>query len=102
MKKMLTMEAREREQRSRGRLERINGQSQAQVQTQTGELSNNQEQDTVNTPPEKIYLRENRNNIYRRNNVVKDFLGFKTIKGIPLKSLGIDKKSNLSLIGLRR
>ncbi len=50
------MEAREREQRSRGRLERINGQSQAQVQTQTGELSNNQEQDTVNTPPEKIYL----------------------------------------------
>ncbi|ADQ29902.1 plasmid maintenance protein [Borreliella burgdorferi] len=93
VKKVLTMEAREREQRSRERLERINGQSQAQVQTQTGELSNNQEQDTVNTPPERIYLGENRNNIYGRSNVVKDSLGFKTIKGITLESLGIDKKA---------
>ncbi len=93
VKKVLSMEAREREQRSRERLERINGQSQAQVQTQTGELSNNQEQDSVNTPPERIYLGENRNNIYGRSNIVKDSLGFKTIKGITLESLGIDKKA---------
>uniref|UniRef100_UPI003B228174 plasmid maintenance protein n=1 Tax=Borreliella burgdorferi TaxID=139 RepID=UPI003B228174 len=93
VKKVLSMEAREREQRSRERLERINGQSQAQVQTQTGELSNNQGQDIVNMPPERIYLGENRNNIYGRSNIVKDSLGFKTIKGITLESLGIDKKA---------
>lgn len=94
VKKVLTMESREREERSRERLERINGQSQAsaQVQTQAIGSSNNQEQYSVNTPPERIYLRENRN-VIGRSNISKDSLGFKTIKGITLESLGIDKKA---------
>ncbi len=101
VKKVLAIEAKERENRSRERrerlerlerLERSNDQSQAQVQTQTGELSNNQEQDSVNTPPERIYLGENRNNIYGRSNIVKDSSGFKSLKGLTLDSLGISKK----------
>ncbi|MCD2401610.1 plasmid maintenance protein [Borreliella bissettiae] len=92
VKKVLSMEAREREQRSRERLERISGQSQAQMQTQTGGLSNNQEQDSVNTPPERIYLGENRNNIYGRVTSLRIPWALRRLKELLLKALELIKK----------
>ncbi|SCW43298.1 hypothetical protein SAMN02983004_01096 [Borreliella japonica] len=96
VKKVLEMEARERENRSRERLERSNNN-----QVQSGEQisdSVNQQQYNVNrgAPPQlqqsqqlphrRIYEREN------TKGIVKDSSGFKSLKGLTLDSLGISKK----------
>lgn len=96
VKKVLAIEAKERENRSRERLERSNNN-----QVQSGEQisdSVNQQQYNVNrgAPPQlqqsqqlphrRIYEREN------TKGIVKDSSGFKTLKGLTLDRLGISKK----------
>lgn len=96
VKKVLAIEAKERENRSRERLERSNNN-----QVQSGEQisdSVNQQQYNVNrgAPPQlqqsqqlphrRIYEREN------TKGIVKDSSGFKSLKGLTLDRLGISKK----------
>lgn len=82
VKKVLEMETKDLEKRGRERLKRLNGQLQESK-------SNNSEYNpgNVDKVPEKIIMIDNRSGIAR------NCLGFKTTKGITLKSLGICKKS---------
>lgn len=83
VKKVLAMQAKEREECSKYRLERMNVQYQKSI---------NREQDSVNEAPEKNYIKGN------RSNIIKDSLGFKTMKKeLLLRVLELLKKSNLSL-----
>lgn len=96
VKKVLAIEAKERENRSRERLERSNN-NQVQSDKQMPN-SVNQQQYNVNrgAPPQlqqsqqlphrRIYEREN------TKGIVKDSSGFKSLKGLTLDSLGISKK----------
>lgn len=83
VKNVLAMEARDREEGSRER----SGEQEKRINEQSSELANNPEQYTVNwTPPKKIYEK------ISKSNIIKDFLGFKGIKGVTLDSLGISSK----------
>ncbi|WP_418909398.1 hypothetical protein QIA41_05005 (plasmid) [Borreliella sinica] len=82
VKKVLEMEARERENRSRERLERVNCQVHSNKQEQSNcqlRESNNHEQDSVNmgAPPDKSHSNVNSGNILAKSNIVEYSLGFK-------------------------
>ncbi|WP_151060777.1 hypothetical protein [Borreliella turdi] len=62
----------------------------------------NREQYSSNEVPEKICMRVLKNNRDIKSNTTKDSLGFKSIKGVALESLGINKKNNFRLSGFRR
>ncbi len=97
VKKVLAIEAKERENRSRERLERSKN-NQVQSDKQIPNSAVNQQQYNVNrgAPPQlqqsqqlphrRIYEREN------TKGIVKDSSGFKSLKGLTLDSLGISKK----------
>lgn len=97
VKKVLAIEAKERENRSRERLEGSNN-NQVQSDKQIPNLAVNQQQYNVNRgaspqlqqsqqlPHRIIYEREN------TKGIVKDSSGFKSLKGLTLDSFGISKK----------
>ncbi|MBB5141731.1 plasmid maintenance protein [Borreliella afzelii] len=96
VKKVLAMEAKERENRSRERLERSNNnqvQSDKQIPNSVNQQQYNvnrgappQLQQSQQLPHRRIYEREN------TKGIVKDSSGFKSLKGLTLDSLGISKK----------
>ncbi|MBB6043663.1 hypothetical protein QIA34_07285 (plasmid) [Borreliella yangtzensis] len=109
VKKVLEMEAREREIRSRERLERLNN-KQVQSDEQIPD-SVNHEQDSVNmgVPPQHQQSQQSQQpqqpqqpqqlphrKLYERvhtKGIAKDCSGFKSLKGLTLDSLGISKKA---------
>ncbi len=96
VKKVLAIEAKERENRSRERLERSNNnqvQSDKQIPNSVNQQQYNvnrgappQLQQSQQLPHRRIYEREN------TKGIVKDSSGFKSLKGLTLDSLGISKK----------
>ncbi|WP_434792938.1 plasmid maintenance protein (plasmid) [Borreliella burgdorferi] len=77
VKKVLAIEAKEREDRRRQRLGIPNSENQESIR--------NDKQYGMNKVLEKNCVK------YNRSNIVKDSLGFKSFKGITLESLGIGK-----------
>ncbi len=97
VKKVLAIEAKERENRSRERLERSNNnqvKSDKQIPNSVNQQQYNvnrggappQLQQSQQPPHRRIYEREN------TKGIVKDASGLKSLKGLTLDSLGISKK----------